>query len=544
MNILGLSGGFGHDAAAALIVDGAVVCACEEERFTRLKRAVRQSPINAVDACLDAAGLTMHDIDAVAFGWDPRLAPGDLRLTTSLEEVRSRLQFKRSVEFIVVPHHQAHAAAAFYTSGLPDAAVLVLDGQGEDASGTVFAARGNSLESRLTFPISDSLGFFYTAVTRYLGFGQGGAGKTMGLAAYGLPTYDFPEFTLSTDGYHITNMDGSKPERMSKWQDRLTSQFGPSPRSSRWFDHRTGVVRTELALARHHVEAAASAQSLMERVIVHLAGVALREAGSQNLVLSGGVALNCSANGRVRQFQDDFFVNGAAHDGGTALGAALIAAQTTSPGAGAALYDDLLLGPKYAYGTAIDRARAVGLSVESPRTNVAEAAARLISRDRVGGWFIGQMEYGPRALGARSIVARADSRSVSSRVNHIKGREAWRPLAPAISSEVADRLGINPKGLDFMIEARWLEDSGPLAGLVHVDDSVRPLLVKSPSHPFSPLLKAMGSLNGDGAIANTSFNVESEPIVASPLDALRTFVGSDLDFLVLGDSLIIKPARA
>jgi carbamoyltransferase len=547
MRILGISGAFGHDAAAALVVDGVVVGACEEERFTRQKRAIRQPAMHSVQACLDMAGFSMADLDCVAIGWDPELAPHDRRLQDSLAQFLGshRLVMEPSLEIRRVPHHVAHAALGYFCSGFTDAAVLVADGQGEDVATTIFHASGTTLKERARFGIADSLGFFYAAVTRYLGFSPGSAGKTMGLAPMGVVMYDFPEIELLDGGYRIAMSGIDKPARMLNWLRRFEEVFGPPTAGGFRMDTSTGLMRSAAPLVPYLRDAAASAQSVLERALLHLAGLARELTGSTNLVLSGGVALNCSANGRLRHDigVGDMFVSGAVHDGGTALGAALaVAAQHGEP-IESARSRSLFTGPEFDPGPAISHARRLGIVVDLAAGDLASAVSRRLLQGQVGGWFRGRAEYGPRALGGRSIIARADVRDVNARVNAIKGREPWRPLAPAMNSAAAAEFGMATEGLDFMVEARWLPDSlprAPLAGILHVDDSVRPLVVNHEQHPFADLLAAVRQDTGAGVVTNTSFNQEYEPMVNSPMDALRTFLSCELDFLVLEDTLLSK----
>jgi carbamoyltransferase len=554
MRILGISGAFGHDSAAAIVVDGRVLAACEEERFTRQKRAMWQPAMHSVQACLDIARLSLADIDLIAIGWDPDLAPHDHRMTDTLARFLATPQLSearllsRVPEIRRVPHHLAHAALGYFTSGLTDAAVLVADGQGEDVATTIFHGNGTKLTERCRFGISDSLGFFYAVLTHYLGFSAGNAGKTMGLAPLGSVSYNFPEIELLDDGYRIVMPGADKPERSANWMRRLGEVFGPPATPEFRMDPSTGLLKSVPEMVPHLRDAAASAQAALERTILHLASLARVVTGSTNLVLSGGVALNCSANGRLRQafgadIDSRLFVSGAVHDGGTALGAALAAAAAESEPIPPNRSRSLFTGPAFDPGPAIIRARELGLAVSTCGRDVASAASRCLAGGQVGGWFRGQAEYGPRALGGRSIIARSDQLDVSARVNAIKGREPWRPLAPAMDTTTASALEIETSGLDFMVEARWLADvpgRTPLAGIVHADDSVRPLVIDNPDHPFADLLEAVRRDTGSGVVTNTSFNLEYEPIVNSPMDALRTFVTSDLDFLVIEDTLVNK----
>jgi carbamoyltransferase len=332
---------------------------------------------------------------------------------------------------------------------------------------------------------------------------------------------------------------------MINWLHRLEEVFGSAAANEFCMDTSTGLMRGSAPLVPHLRNAAASAQSVLERTLHHLADLALELTGSSNLVLSGGVALNCTANGRLRQASGNrgLFVSGAVHDGGTALGAALAIAAEDGAHITPRRSRSLFTGPAFDAGPTIERARRLGLAVDQPSGGVARAVSRRLSDRQIGGWLRGRAEYGPRALGGRSIIARSDLPEIAARVNAIKGREPWRPLAPALNSAAAVAAGIGGEGLDFMVEARWLSGgsaTGPFGGIIHVDESVRPLVVDSP-HPFADLLDAVQNDTGVGVVVNTSFNQEYEPIVNSPMDALRTFAVSDLDFLVLEDTLLSKP---
>ena len=548
MRVLGIGGGFGHDASAALVDGHTIVAACEEERFTRQKRAVRQVPERSIQACLDLAGAGLSDLDCIALGWNPYLAPDDLRLAASRDVLLAgdRLANERSLPPVVeVDHHLAHAALGWYTSGYDDAAVLVVDGQGEAVSTTIFAAGPDGLKELARFPVRDSLGFFFAAVTRYIGFPPGSAGKTMGLAALGHTVYPFPEIDLCREGYEVRMAGVSKPERMVSWLRRLTREFGPPGALHYAIDRSSGLLSRPLDLPPHLRDAAASAQGALERAMVHLARLALELAGSSRLILGGGVALNCAANGKLRLALPgvDLFVNGAAHDGGTALGAALAIASPDSTACPPRRRRSMFLGPRFDSSKAVDSACRSGVRVLAEGDGPAQTA-RLIEEGRVGAWFKDRAEYGPRALGARSIIARADDPTIASRVNRIKGREDWRPLGPAMGRRLADQLLLGEDGLEAMVEARWISadvDGAEVRGVVHRDGSLRPLLVPERGHPFSDLVRTLGSERGVRAIINTSFNAEHEPLVNSPMDALRTFVTTDLDFLALDNTLLVKP---
>lgn len=547
MRVLGISGAFGHDAATALVVDGRVVAACEEERFVRVKRAIRHPAQHSVQACLDVGGLELEDIDCIAVGWDPLLAPDDSRLTDSLDTFLATHRIanaRRRPPIRHVPHHVAHAALAYRSSGFSETAVLVADGQGEASSASIYVGREGVLTERLALPIRDSLGFFFAAVTRYIGFAPGSAGKVMGLAALGEPTYEFPELELQTDSLEVQVAGRTKSERMEAWIRILERRFGPRGTGRFRIDPASSLLSREVVLPPHLRDAAASAQLVLERAMLHLSGVALKITGCHNLALGGGVALNCASNGRIRAAFPNvgLWVHGAAHDGGTALGAALAVAADQQGRADDAP-NERFLGPEFDSGCAVDLARRAGLRVQN-EANPISAVAERIAAGEIGGWHYGRAEYGPRALGARSILARADDASVARRVNVIKRREPWRPLAPAVCASLVDDLALGRDGLAWMVEARWLSDRPAdvsIGGVIHTDGSIRPLEVSAEGEPLSDLMTSLRQATGLRALVNTSLNLEHEPITLSPVDALRTFAASELDFLVLDGTLVTRP---
>lgn len=539
MRTIGISGGFGHDAAAALVVDGELEFALEEERLTRAKEAPWMVPIRSIQAALDHGSPdrgSIRDIDALVLSWDPDRILDDPRPLYLAHGLRSAVEatFGSCPPIEVVDHHRSHAMAAWATSGWSDCAIVVLDDRGEDRSGTIHHARHGELHECAVFPMRDSVGAMYNGVTRHIGFGGEQAGKTMGLASYGSTADVLPWFELGDDGCRFTGPVDGPQDRLPDWTTLLTRCFGPATPLA---DRRSRNSLPEPPA----VQLAALAQNTLELIVGHLVQRAHALTGERRIALAGGVAMNCTNNGRLRAARRDLdlFVYGPAGDAGGAVGAAFAVQDRRTT----AQAHSLGLGLEHTTESVAVLAEQLGAQVVRAEPHaVASAAAHLIAAGSIGGWYCGRDEFGPRALGNRSIVARADSTSIADRVNRIKGREAWRPLAPALTLEAAQRIGISDPeiGTDFMVEARWPERSESLAGATHVDGSMRPLVVRRTDHPFRPLLDATAALGID-TVLNTSFNCAGEPIVSSPRDALRTFAASELDFVALGSTLVVKP---
>lgn len=557
MLILGINPG-SHDSAACLVVDGVIKAAAEEERFTRRKHALGEMPWNATLYCLAQVGADLQDVDYIGTCWGGPDQPANSVRFYDERHVQKHAGYYREQLFpksyfgkaqlppmVHVSHHLAHAASAYRCSPFNDAAVLVVDGQGEDASTTIAYGQNGKIQFLAQFGISHSLGYFYQAVTDYLGLGWlGGEGKTMGLAAYGEARFDFPEFSLLDDGYSIETPqpDNENPTQsmLNFWRVYLEAKFGKRPTTRhlpQGLPHNMGFR----AFTRTEYDIAASAQAQLELVLIHLAKLALRWTSSDNLVLSGGVALNCAANGRIeRETGANVFIFPAAGDAGAAVGAALELSAEVGEQAQQA-FNHPFLGPDFSdedVEKIIRQSKASYSLCSSP----ALTAAKLIAEGHTVGWFQGRAELGPRALGHRSILADPRSTMMRDQVNSdVKHRELWRPFAPSILREAASELLGDDIDSPFMLKAVPISDSMKerVAGIVHVDGTVRPQTVKNSSDPlYHSLIKECYRLLGVPAILNTSFNDESEPIVCTPRDALRTYWSTGIDCLMIGNFLI------
>ncbi len=554
MIILGISGGLGHDAAAALVIDGVLVAMVEEERFTRVKRAFNQSPIHAILYCLQEANISLGDVDIIAVSWEPALDPDFVNLQRRIEDIQrsdTLHSLKKFPLIIPINHHISHAASSFYTSGFDEAAIIVMDGQGEIASTTIAHGKRTSIRILQQFDVSQSLGYFYSAVTYYCGLGHDSAGKTMGLAPYGQPLYDFSNIHLTNDGYHI-DIRGipDKPVGLwyegirQQWFEWLITNFGPQNNITSKLNTVSGQIKKVNQIDNHYKNIAASAQHVLEKVILHLIQVATHEVGCRNVVLSGGVALNCSANGVINRSGsvNGFYVFPAAHDAGGALGAALeVAARHGEPRCPAIHH--AYWGPAFDDSVISTELKRLNLTATEYDDIGVEVARRIVEENAKVGWFQGRMEVGPRALGHRSILANPMLLKNLELINNVKGRELWRPLAPSILRDDAEQVFENFADSPFMLQAFLVHHNAQslIPAVTHVDGSSRPQVVnEETSYEYRDLLLAMRRDTGLGAVINTSFNNAHEPIVCTPLDAIRTFYSTPLDILVLGHHLLSK----
>lgn len=576
MVIIGYFGGI--DPAACLLRDGVIKSYVEEERLLRYKHAPNLFPIRSIDYCLRQTGLELQDVDCIAYGWDiPRYTDGRMsafyqrvnvkhppdpatlswqnRLIHSFNEENFRERLRREIvpffgtnevpPLRFFPHHAAHAATAYYMSPYDDALIVNIDGSGDSQCATVWLGTGDRMELIHEVEIPDSLGWFYAAITEYLGFqAYDGEYKVMGLAAYGQPNRQFREalarvVPVADDGwsYHV------RPEFI---------HHGPHTYSDRFTDHLVSLLglpprQGRTPLEPIHEALAFEAQRLLEDRVLRLVRHFQMATGRKRLCLAGGVALNVKMNSRLRQsgLFDDIFVFPVPSDSGTAIGAALgvyheLTGKRPQP------LEHVYLGPAFTDEDIELQLESCGL-VYRVCDDIADATAELLSQGKVVGWFQGRMEAGPRALGARSILA--DPRSVESRdrVNAaIKFREYWRPFCPSLLEDAAPRFMRDARPAPFMIMAFEATEhaSDACPAVVHVDGTMRVQTVNGQAQPrFYELLKAFERRTGVPVLLNTSFNIKGEAVVCSPRDALRTFWSTGLDALAIGRCLIEKPQK-
>jgi carbamoyltransferase len=592
MNVLGVFGATDVvHPAACLLRDGRLVAFAEEERFARVKQASGLFPARAMAWCLREGGLSLGDVDSLAFGWDasvnwlrmplfmarsfvgsrlahpatraPAAVPGrpalgsaalagvqtllhlhpwnlQERLILALRDggfVRDRIPPLRFYQ-----HHLCHAATAFYCSGLSEAAVLVFDGHGEERTVSIYRGEGRTLREVRHIGLPHSLGWFYSAATEYLGWDANeGEVKLMGLAPYGSPDPMVRAFVeeflqLTPDGIHIDPECIFYGHRSYGrfFGDKIAARLGP-PRAP------------DEEITQRHRDIAFAVQERLEQAALHLARLALREAGSRNLCVAGGVALNCKMTGALHRARvaDRLFVQPLSYDAGAALGAGMLGAEQGG--------DDCRFTMEHVqYGPAYDDAaievvlRRNGLSYRRS-DDIAEAAAALVAAGKVVGWFQGRMEAGPRALGGRSILADPRGAAMSDTVNDkVKFRERWRPFAVSILAESAADYLVDPVDSPFMVMAFEVVPGreAEIAAALHAGDrTTRPHTVRREVNPqFWALIDAFRRHTGVPGVLNTSFNVKGEAIVCSPTDAIRCFYGTGMDALAIGSFLLEKPA--
>lgn len=554
MIVLGINGfKREHDPSAALIIDGKLMGFAEEERFIRVKRASKKYPRNAIKWLLHENNLDIDDIDAFALGWDiPKLKEiegytneftdhiGDNNYM--IQEITGMKRTKKA-EVVYVPHHTAHAAASYYASGNDEASVIVIDGYGEDESISCYHGKGADLKLIRQWNKSFSLGCFFEGVSMYCGFTDWDAGKTMGLAAYanGDVLDDFIRW--ENDELIILNKykDLESNDITQVWFEQFSKYFGArKPYKKEWLP----IYNTYLPADRKEVEyfnpyAASCAQETLVKLMDELIQYTIRETGSKHIVLGGGVALNCAANGRLIKKYGQYYVFPAAGDSGVSFGAAAyVAAQN---GDQIEPINSALKGPKYKTDDIETFLLSCGIDfqrTESP----AQEAVKYLEDGRILGWFQGRMEMGPRALGARSIIARPIGNPGQDKVNNAKCRELWRPFAPSMLYEEQEKMFDQDVKSRFMLLGLQCskEAQNVFPEAIHVDNTSRPHTVIEEDGEYYNMLQLLKKETGHGIVLNTSFNGPAEPIVCSPRDALRMFYSSELDVLLLDKFLIRK----
>src|SRR5262245_30189701 len=557
------------DAAASLVCDGKLVAAAEEERFSRVKHH-SGFPYNALQFCLDRAGIKIGDVEHVSLYWKPwilgRKAAQALKsLVISRDMFRARvdrgvaqvsesylgmLKYPRMIRrrygpsdfrFRYLEHHLCHAASAFLVSPFESAAILTLDGTGE-ATTTLFShGQGTRIRPMKRIKLPHSLGQFYSAVTNLLGFDMfaGDEWKVMGLAAYGEPEfYDFfSNHVLTTNGRYdfqvnIRALDHHLAKRY-QFSDEIIGALGP-PR------------RPDEPISERHQNIASSAQKVLEDVVLHLLEGLHDQTGEESLCLAGGVAFNSVMNGRIIN-ESPFkrvFIQPAAGDAGCSVGAAFLTPNMILKNRRLFEMGHAYWGPSFSNEECADALRESGLRFETaPDEALLPRVARLIAGGAIVGWFQGRMEFGPRALGNRSFLAdprRDDMRELLNK--KVKLREWFRPLAPSMLAEAAEGLFGHPHYDPFMITVLNVleERRGNIPSVVHVDGTARPQTVSRSVNPrYWQLIHEFEKLTGVPLLLNTSFNIQ-EPIVLSPEDAIRTFSRANFDALVLENNLVLR----
>jgi carbamoyltransferase len=544
MRVLGINAVF-HDPAAALVVDGVTVAAAEEERFSRRKHgkppvafSTWELPEQSMKWCLKRAGMEPCDLDAIAYSYDPALAvPSNGDVTAATWEGLRTLYVQRAPLFLkaalpgfdqrrvrFVPHHVAHAASAHMAAGFDSCAVLVTDGRGERASHLAGHVVNGTLEVLAAQQLPDSLGIVYEEATDHLGFRRASDEyKVMAMASYGRPAF----MDAMRDAMRATG-DGGFVARSPDWS-KLVPRLGDG---EEW--------RPE------HAELAASVQARLEEVLLELAAWLQERTGERRLAMAGGVALNCVANSRLWNEGpfEEIWVQPAAGDAGTALGAALAVAHEL--GDRVAPMDSAALGPEWSEEELAQRLDAAALEYARP-DDIAEEVAEVLAEDGVVAWFQGRSEYGPRALGHRSLLADPRSAVNLERLNDIKGREQFRPVAPMVLEHRAAEIFDGPIPSPFMLFTHRVREPWParIPAVVHVDGTARIQSVNAPAEPLvARMLNAFERRTGVPVVVNTSLNTAGRPMVDAPRDALECFGSAPIDALAIGPFIVRRPALA
>jgi carbamoyltransferase len=586
MKILGISC-FYHDSASALVVDGEIIAAVQEERFSRKKHDFN-FPINAITWCLKEANIEAKNLDCVAF-YDKPFIKFERILETSLsyapsgirqfmqsmplwlkqklwipELIRRELRFKGKILFS--GHHESHAASAFYPSPFKEAAFLTMDGVGEWETASFGVGRGNNLQLQYYLRFPHSPGLLYSAFTYYTGFKvNSGEYKLMGLAPYGEPKYKDlilrELLDLKEDGSFKLNMKYfgyCNGLRMTNW--KFEKLFGGPPR------------KPETKITQKDMDIASSIQVVTEEIMLRMSRHVHKVTGQDKLCLAGGVALNCVGNGRILRegpFKE-IWIQPASGDAGGALGAALLVwYKYLGNGRLADNINDRqkasLLGPEYDDKAIEEFLKKEGVPYKKlAYSEIASAISDLIIQEKVVGWFQGRLEFGPRALGARSIIGDARSPDMQSKMNlKIKYRESFRPFAPTVLKEkVSEWFDLEVESPYMLLVAQVLEEKrinpspaeismtgfdklkskrSAIPAVTHVDYSARIQTVKKEDNPlYYEMINTFYKKTGSPAIINTSFNVRGEPLVCAPQDAFRCFMRTEMDYLIMGSFLLDK----
>ena len=558
MITLGINYSRMHDSSACIVRDGELLFAVAEERISRLKHDAG-FPKNAIRACLDFVKVGPEELDEVCFGWQTAgpvfrhdlkcYATGKMPLTY-LTGLNSTLHFlsmwhqesgakkfaqqfgPTNAKMRFVDHHLAHAISAYAYSGIDDAAVVVMDGRGAWEATTVWHGHDGRLDPVLMIPFPDSLGYFYSAFTEFLGFQPNSdEWKVMGLAPYGKPGVDLSPFIdLKAAPYRVLtkqlNANGTTASA------DMAALLGPAR-----------VAETDID--ERHKNIAYAVQDACEIAMMNVVRMAIEKTGSRNVCLAGGVALNSKANGKIAAsgLVDRFFVQPAASDDGVALGAALAPYLDGNGKLPNKPMRHGYWGPSFG-DEAIESALSTYKLRYTKLPDPASAAAELLSNGKILGWFQGRMEFGPRALGSRSILADPRDPEMNAKVNNaVKFREWWRPFAPSFKKEAAGEFLESATDSPFMILTAQVrpEKRSVIPSVTHVDGSARPQTVEKEVNPlYWRLIDEFGKRTGVPVIMNTSFNLRGEAIVHTPTDAIRTFFSSGMDALVIGSFLVEK----
>jgi len=572
---LGLFGGQGPNPAATLLCEGQIVAWAEEERFNRIKMAPSTLPISSIDYCLKSAGIDFSRIAGIGFGWDceryvtempeffrqlsnkypvednyfnqlheAQLRAGfdPRRITMALTQSLAKLNYTFPVDKLrFFQHHKCHAASTFYASGYEKAVVITVDGSGEEYATIIWLADREGLKKLQEFKLPNTLGGVYGTFTEYLGFKPDqDEGKLMGLASYGSYSSAIQEklnhilpYDVKSGEYTVNPYMRYLGQRSfgQKFTDALCQIFGPSRKNGE-------------ALTDYHKDVAYNLQWRLEQIVCTLIRNAIKDTGVSKVCMAGGVAMNCKMNGEVGRMAEvsDLYVQPASSDNGVGLGAAYLFALS----AGVKNFPEMqhaYWGPEYS-DSDIEKSLVEAKVAYRKVEKMEEEVAAMLHDGQIVGWFQGRMEVGARALGGRSILASPVIKEMREKLNkEVKHRENWRPFCPSLPIEAYTKYFGSHKVSEFMIMAYPIEEKfqNDVPAAVHVDGTARPHAVRREHNPkFHKLLEEFGKLSGHPILINTSFNIQGEPIVMSPIHALRCFGGTGIDALVMNNYIVEK----
>ena len=524
MIILGVTHPILWNNGACILVDGKLVAMVEEERLNRFKHSCEVPAERAIGFCLSRAGVTLEEVDYIAIGWESM--EGHKKKEQYIWDYKlKQLPFSHEdVRIRFVRHHIAHALSSYYVSGFDHSNILSFDGSGGEESGILMVGEKDDFRIVKTIPNRSSWGNFYSLITKALGFRyHSEEGKVMGLAAYGQPIENEFKFIDWDNNIPIMDKKGFK----------------------KYFSNLAQRKKGE-DINQYHKDLAATVQHALERAALQMSLYLHNISGSKNLCMAGGCALNCSMNGVLLRSDhvDNIFIQPAAHDIGTALGAALSVYKDVMGHRPDIVLEHPYYGPDYTNAEVEYELKRYKLSNYKRCNDIAKETAALIADNKTVGWFQGRMEFGPRALGGRSILGNPKNKDMKDIVNKsIKGREPWRPFAPSFLAEDYANYVKEPRESPFMIIAfQAIEEKvSDIASAAHVDNTVRVQTVRKEIFPrYWELINEFKKITGVPALLNTSFNVAGQPIVCSPRDAIMTFFGCGLDYLAIEDYLVWK----
>jgi len=562
----------GKNPSACLVKNGKIVCFAEEERFIRVKHAENEFPIMSIEYCMEAEGIEVSDLESIAVGWDAKKYDSDymkeffhrsfweyrIKATDSIKWQEDKLLKYRSSELkreIVnnlgenlppirfYPHHLCHAYSAYFLSGMHEANILTMDGHGEEDCTVLWYADGDEIKKLFQKDIPHSLGWFYTLMTKFLGFRpHDGEGKTMGLAAYGehdcqirskleeIITIEDEDYFMNPEVFY-----GEKDEQYIGFPKKIIELFGKPVQAYPGYEY-----------SKYQKDMAYQAQNLLEEAILLMARKTYRITGSKNFCLAGGTFMNCKANGVLakQDFVENLFIIPPSGDNGISIGAALMAAKEDGQDIRSVM-DHIYYGPEFSNEYIQDRLERHSNQLKYKRLdNISKEVAKLINDSMIVAWFQGRMEGGARALGNRSILSNPIDPKAKDKVNsRVKFREMWRPFCPSVTEERAKDYFDIKYPSQFMILAADAREGVDelLPAVVHIDNTVRPQEVSRRTNPkYWELIDEFGKLSGHPVILNTSFNIKGEPIICKPEEAINCLLNTDIDYLAMGEFLVWK----